>query len=216
MMAGEGSLCLDCQFQVQPVQLPFCSCCGDPVAGELPGEFLCAWCQKTHPAFDWARSAVRYTGPVRHCLHALKYHSGFWVLPDVERWLRALWNTCPPEAARAQAILPVPLHPRKARQRQFNQSALLAAAVSRLSGIPVRPFWLRRGRLTGTQTHLTAAQRARNVHGVFEVPWPALVRGRRLLLVDDVMTTGATLNECAKVLRAAGAESVGALTVARG
>lgn len=213
---GEGALCADCQMRVQVVQLPFCSICGDPVAGEVPGEYVCAWCRKNRPVFSWARSAVRYAGPVRPCIRNLKYHSGFWALPEIARWLEALWPTCPEGAEKADAIVPVPLHLTRRWSRTYNQASLVAGVLSKIAGIPVRRGWLWRVRKTGTQTHLTAAQRARNVEGVFAVPFKRFVAGRRILLVDDVMTTGATVNECAKALRKAGAAEVMAITVARG
>lgn len=212
----EAALCPDCQMRVPVVSLPYCSICGDPVAGDLPGPYVCTWCRKTAPAFEWARSAVRYAGPVRPCIRNLKYRAGFWALPEIERWLAALWPTCPADRASADAIVPVPLHWTRRIRRTYNQATLVSGVLSRLSGIPVRPLWLWRLRRTGTQTHLTAAQRARNVSGVFGVPSRRAVRGRRIILVDDVMTTGATLNECARALRAAGAEAVMAITVARG
>ena len=212
----EAALCPDCRLRVPAVALPYCDTCGDPVAGDVPGPYTCPWCRKTRPAFAWARSAVRYAGPVRPCIRALKYRAGFWVLPELSRWLEALWATCPADSRTADAIVPVPLHFLRAWGRTYNQAALVAALLSRLSGLPVRTRWLRRLRPTPTQTHLTAAQRARNVSGVFGVPSRRAVRGRRIILVDDVMTTGATLNECARALRAAGAEAVMAITVARG
>lgn len=212
----EAALCPDCQMRVPAVSLPYCSVCGDPVAGDVPALYTCTWCRKVSPAFAWARSAVRYAGPVRPCIRNLKYHAGFWALPEITRWLEALWPTCPPDAREADSIVPVPLHFWRRFCRTYNQAALVAGVLSRISGIPVRHGWLWRLRPTGTQTHLTAAQRARNVSGVFGVPCKRAVRGRRILLVDDVMTTGATVNECARALRRAGAASVMVVTVARG
>ena len=212
----DAALCPDCRLRVPAVSLPYCDICGDPVAGDVPGAYTCTWCRRTKPAFAWARSAVRYAGPVRPCIRNLKYHAGFWSLPEIEQWLAALWPTCPADARTADAIVPVPLHWTRRIRRTYNQATLVSGVLSRLSGIPVRPLWLWRLRRTGTQTHLTAAQRARNVSGVFGVPSRRAVRGRRIILVDDVMTTGATLNECARALRAAGAEAVMAITVARG
>lgn len=211
-----AALCPDCQLRVPAVSLPYCSKCGDPVAGDIPGEYTCAWCRKEKPAFRWARSAVRYAGPVRPCIRNLKYHQGFWVLPEIRRWLEALWATCPEDAREADAIVPVPLHLWRRWGRTYNQAAAVAGVLGGITGIKVRHGWLWRLRPTDTQTHLTAAQRARNVSGVFGVPARRAVRGRRIILVDDVMTTGATLNECAKVLVKAGAEAVMAITVARG
>lgn len=211
-----AALCPDCQMRVPAVSLPYCDRCGDPLAGDVPAACVCTWCRRNSPAFDWARSAVRYAGPVRPCIRNLKYRAGFWALPEIGRWLEALWPNCPEGAREADAIVPVPLHFLRRWHRTYNQASLVAAVLSRIAGIPVRHGWLWRLRPTGTQTHLTASQRARNVSGVFGVPFRKAVRGRRIILVDDVMTTGATLNECARALRKAGAASVMAITVARG
>ncbi len=112
--------------------------------------------------------------------------------------------------------MPVPLYPKRERERGFNQAGLLAEELSRGMGLPVLTRGMRRVRATATQTRLTAAQRVHNVRGVFAVSAPDRVRGARVVLVDDVMTTGATVNECARVLKAAGAAAVMVVTVARG
>jgi len=211
-----GSLCWDCRAEVKPVQVPFCERCGDPVAGAVVGPFECAWCHKTEPAFDWARSAVRYEGAAKTCLRRFKYNAGMWMLDDLTDWLVALWRTCPESVHTADFLACVPLHPARERERGYNQAALLGDRLAIHVGIPFQRRLLWRRKATETQTHLTAAQRAHNVKGVFSVPWPNRVRGARIVLVDDVMTTGATVNECARALKAAGASSVMVLTVARG
>lgn len=216
-MADEsGSLCWDCRAEVKVVQVPFCERCGDPVPGAISGPYECAGCRKIRPAFDWARSAVRYEGVAKNCLRRFKYHAGLWLLDDLVDWLVALWRVCPATARIADCVLPVPLYPRRRKERGFNQSALLAQRLARRIGIPFQGRLLRRWKPTATQTHLTAVQRLHNVSGVFSVSWPCAVRGRKILLVDDVMTTGATVSECARALKGAGADSVMVLTVARG
>lgn len=211
-----GCLCWDCQTQVRLVQVPFCDRCGDPVPGLVSDVFECAWCRKAEPAFDWARSAVRYDGAVRHLIWNLKYNTGLWVLDTLAEWLVALWKNAPPSLQQADWMTAVPLYARRQRERGYNQAALLAQRLARLVGIRFRGGVLRRSRSTVSQTRLTAAQRLHNVRGVFSVPWPRRVQGARIVLVDDVMTTGATVNECARALRAAGAAAVMVLTVARG
>lgn len=211
-----GALCGDCQAAVKTVGLPFCERCGDPVAGDISGPFECTHCHQQPPAFAWARSAVRYDGLAQACLRRFKYHGGTWLLDNLSGWLLALWRTCPPEARAADYITPVPLYPRRERERGYNQAALLGEQLAVHVGIPFRNRVLRRTRSTDTQTRLTAAQRVHNVKGVFSVPRPRRVRGARIVLVDDVMTTGATVNECARALMAAGAAAVMVLTVARG
>ena len=211
-----GSLCWDCRAGIKVVQVPFCERCGDPVAGAVLGPFECAWCRKTEPAFDWARSAVRYDGVAKDCLRRFKYNAGTWLLDDLVQFLVALWQVCPAPIRDADFVTGVPLHAKRERERGYNQSDLLASGLGRRKGIPFRRGLLWRRRATATQTHLTAAQRVHNVRGVFQVPWPDRVRGARVVLVDDVMTTGATVNECSRALKAAGADSVMVLTVARG
>ena len=214
--AEPGFLCWECRVGVRPVSVPFCERCGDPVPGTISGPFACAGCRRMQPAFDWARSAVRYEGVAKTALRRFKYNAGTWLLDDLSHWLWALWRACPATAQTADVVTCVPLHPRRERERGYNQAALLGKQLAGRIGIPFQERLLWRKRATATQTHLTAAQRAHNVKGVFTVPWPSRVRGARIVLVDDVMTTGATVNECARALRASHADSVMVLTVARG
>ena len=216
MLEEPGSLCWDCRAAVTPVAVPYCERCGDPIAGLASGPFECAGCRKLQPAFDWARSAVRYDGAAKTCIRRFKYNAGFWVQGELVDWLVALWRTCPVSARSADFIAGVPLYPKRERERGYNQAALLGDELGHRIGIPFRRRILRRLRATATQTHLTAAQRVHNVKGVFSVPWPSRVQGARIVLVDDVMTTGATVSECARALKNAGAASVMVLTVARG
>ncbi len=216
MREEPGSLCWDCQSGVKAVQVPYCERCGDPVAGMVSAPFECAWCRKTAPAFEWARSAVRYDGVAKTCIRRFKYNAGIWLQDELVGWLVALWRTCPESVREVDFVASVPLYPKRERERGYNQAALLGKSLARRVGIPFRGGLLCRQKATATQTHLTAAQRAHNVKGVFSVPWPRRVRGAKIALVDDVMTTGATVNECARALQMAGAASVMVLTVARG
>ena len=214
--AEPGFLCWDCRAGVRPVSVPFCERCGDPVPGTISGPFACAGCRRMQPAFDWARSAVHYDGAAKACIRRFKYQAGIWLQEELVGWLVALWRTCPDAARNVDLVTGIPLYPRRERERGYNQAALLAAGLAERTGIPFRPRMLGRMKPTATQTHLTAVQRVHNVKGVFKVLRPGLVRGARIALLDDVMTTGATANECARALKAAGAASVMVLTVARG
>ena len=211
-----GSLCWDCRARVRFVQVPFCERCGDPVPGTIGGPYECAGCRGLRPAFDWARSAVRYEGPANACIRRFKYQAGIWLQEELVGWLAALWRTCPAEVRSVDFVAGIPLYPRRERERGYNQAALLAEGLAEQVGIPFRRGLLGRTKPTATQTHLTAVQRVHNVKGVFSVRRPGDVRGARIALVDDVMTTGATVNECARALKAAGAAAVMVLTVARG
>jgi ComF family protein len=137
----------------------------------------------------------------------LGQHLAEWLIEAARRWID--WQT-------VDAVVPVPLHPRKKREREFNQSEYLSAALSRHFDRPVLFSQLRRVKDTVTQTALDAEQRDRNLRNAFAARQADIFPGKRLVLVDDVFTTGATLNSCARVLRRAGARSVIALTVARG
>ncbi len=211
----ERHLCWDCLSRCAFIQPPFCSRCGDPVPGRVDRGYRCRWCSQHAIHFEQARSAARYDGPAGEAVRALKYRGATWVARDLAGWLFAAASAHYPGVA-FDAVCHVPLYPARRRRRQYNQAELLARPLARLLGVPAAPRGLRRVRPTPTQTRLTASARAANVRGAFKVragPWWT---DRRLLLVDDVMTTGATVNECARALRAAGAGQVYVLTVARG
>lgn len=211
----ESHLCWDCRSDIQPVVHPFCSVCGNPFEGRMDHEFVCHTCHTERPHFDRARCAARYRGVLPELIRGLKYNAWFWMLPDLTDLLEAAYRSHyagnPPDF-----ITGVPLFPRRNRFRTYNQSALLARSLARRLHIPCRTFALLRVRDTQTQTHLTAPERASNVRAAFQVPLPPMVAGRRILLIDDVMTTGATVNECARALKLAGAANVLVLTLARG
>ena len=163
------------------------------------------------PGLDWARAAARYAGPLREALLALKF-GGRRALarPLAELLLEQCGAELPAGVA---AIVPVPLGRERERERGFNQAALLAERLGRRLALPLHPRWLVRVRPTLPQSELDAPARAANVRGAFAAS--SAVAGRHVLLVDDVLTTGATLAECARALAAAGASPIGALTVAR-
>ena len=210
-----GHLCWDCQAQLPFVRQPYCLHCGDPVEGRVDEAFTCHSCDELQPAFDYARSVVRYRGPVQRMIQDFKYNAAHWLAPDLVRLLAAGLQTAP-EFGDFAGICCVPLHRVKQRTRGYNQAALLARGLAKTLGKPFLRNALVRHRQTGTQTHLTAHERIANVHGAFGVRQPAAIQGQSLLLVDDVMTTGATTAECARVLKEAGAARVLVLTVARG
>ena len=208
-------ICWDCWSDASLVEPPFCSLCGDPVAGAVEHGFVCYSCSAQRPAFDAARSAARYDGVVGESLRMLKYEKALWIAPDMAELLhRCLEAEYPGQWF--DFIVPVPLHHVRRRGRGYNQSAVLARELSRRIGRPVQPGMLRRIRPTATQTNLTAADRQSNVASAFQYRRKEWLAGRRVLLVDDVMTTGATVNACAKALKKGGAESVHVVTVARG
>lgn len=213
--AGGGHLCWDCLAKAVYIVDPMCARCGDPVDGVVEHAFECGWCRRTRPAFVAARSVVRFRGPLRHALHRFKYNHATHLSSDFGGLLAGCVSAHF-AAQRFDAVTYVPLHPSKARERSYNQSRLLAEALGRRLGLPVGRQVLERVRFTQTQTRLSAEERKRNVHGAFRARLPDWIDGRRWLLVDDVMTTGATVDECARVLNGHGAVSVFVVTVARG
>ena len=210
-------LCWECARKIRyQSHEAYCSRCGRDIPGPHADAFVCAACRAHPPGFDLARSAAHFEGPARDLVHALKYHHASYVVPDLADLLEAC-HSRHYAAEPVDLICPVPLHPARLREREYNQSALLGQELARRTGIPCIPDLLVRTRDTPTQTHLGADARRANVRGAFEVhsvlsDW---VEGRTVLLLDDVMTTGATLSEASHALRAAGAVRILALTVAR-
>lgn len=213
--ADGAHLCWDCRSEIQWIQPPFCSRCGTPVAGRIDHAYECAACTARKNHFDAARAAGRMEGPMAGMIHLLKYRGGLWIAPDLaDLMLAALQTHYDPAEIDAAGF--VPLFPSRRRDRGYNQAEVLARLLCRESGIALLKRGLVRTRPTPTQTLLTAPARADNVRNAFRAPHPKWVEGRRILLVDDVMTTGSTVNECARVLKAAGAARVWVLTAAHG
>ena len=166
------------------------------------------------PAYYRARAAVRFDEISRALVHALKYGDRLDLAPMMGRWIGQAGREL---LAEADALVPVPLHWRRRWARRFNQSAMLAAAVSAISGVPIAAGALKRVKATTQQVGLSRSERAANVQGAFRVPpegKPAVV-GRRLVLIDDVLTSGATVEGCAKALLRAGDANVDVLVFAR-
>ena len=210
----DRNLCWDCRATVSFVRVPFCSCCGRAVEGAVDALYVCHACAGERPLFDLARSAASYDGVVKRMIHDYKYNHALWLERDMAELIQ--------QAARVHldgvavdAIVPVPLHPVRERSRGYNQSNLLAKHLEPVFGVKRAPGLLRRVRPTPSQTDLTARERVHNVMGAFEAKTRASMN-LRILLFDDVMTTGATLNECARALKEAGATAVYVLTLARG
>lgn len=211
----EGLVCSRCWQQVRFIRAPFCARCGLPFEGEITGSFECANCREMEPHFSSARSAVVAGGAVLEAIHRYKYQQAMWFEPFLADLL--LREAAP--VLRGQhwdCIVPVPLHPVKQREREFNQAAHLAAHLSRALDLPLNASWLRRVIPTNTQTRLSRQQRAENMRGAFAVTGDLKLRAQRVIVVDDVFTTGATTSACAKALLQAGAAEVCVWTVARG
>jgi ComF family protein len=194
---------------------PACAQCGLPFEIDPGGETLCVACLAHPPAFDKARAIMRYDEASRKPILALKHADRLDLVPAFGRWLERSGREL---LAGSDLIVPVPLHHARLWTRRYNQSAELARALSRLGELPVDPFVLCRTRSTPSQGQMpSASARRRNVRGAFSVSdaRKAGLEGKRILLVDDVMTTGATANACAKALKRAGAANVYVLALAR-
>lgn len=212
----EGShICWDCLAGMNTINAKYCEICGDPVDGMVEEKFTCSACNDHRPSFDFARSAVRHRGPVRQALHLYKYGAMTCLSSDFSEFMAACVTTHY-EGMDFDAITFVPLYPRKERERTYNQAGLIASDLSRKLKLSCMPDCLRRIRDTPTQTDMSARKRQQNVRGAFVAANERWIEGRRLLLVDDVMTTGATVNECSRVLKKAGAFMVYVVTFARG
>lgn len=212
-----GTLCMRCWNKAQFISAPHCDRCGLPfeLAEDAAGPVVtCAACIADPPRFDRARAAMRYDDQARALVLKFKHADATYAAPGYATWMSrvgaALIRDC-------DLLAPVPLHRWRLLWRRYNQSALLAHAIGRSAGKPVIADLLQRRRATPSQGRLGRTQRFQNVAGAFALK-PAhadRVKGQRVLLIDDVLTTGATVEECAKVLKRAGAVGVDVLTLAR-
>jgi competence protein ComFC len=213
IQAGQH-LCDQCDAKAVRIIAPFCQTCSEPFEGVITGAFTCANCAHRTIHFDAAVAAYRSRGIVREIIHAFKYGREIYLRDLVARWLYTALEDERLRERRFDVIVPVPLHPTRQRERGFNQASLLAELLSARIAIPSKPL-LERIRYTTTQTALDRAERMENLHNAFHLRKNANVRGLRVLLIDDVLTTGSTLSECARILKRAGTISVYAATAAR-
>jgi len=240
---GSEALCAQCAAAVEPITPPLCHRCGIPFDPRARGGPLCSSCrQAPRLPFVLGRSAAAYEGPLRKAVHRLKY-DGKRVLGSVlgEMLAQVMLDgsgggapgatseteagriddqsqaAAPPRIpfAKVSLIVPVPLHPVRTRERGFNQAELLCGRLSQRTGAPIAIHCLERVRLHPPQVAVPTSQRRANVRGAFAVTDPAAVSDRAVLVFDDVWTTGATLLECARVLRQAGASAVYLLSLCR-
>ncbi len=209
-------VCAACEPLILRVEAPACPCCGHPYFGETVGERLCVHCEGLAPEFREGRTAVLFRGPARALVHELKYRQGLFVLEDLAEVIAT--NPHVADFLRGSTLVPVPLHPRKQRERGYNQACELATAVALRLGAGTRVAeLLRRAADTQTQTNLDRDQRRANLKNAFALaPGAVITTDLRHVLLDDVFTTGSTLNACAAVLRRAGAMTVDVCTFGHG
>ena len=212
-VGGEG-LCAACWSKLSFIARPYCERLGIPFAYDPGPGVLSMEAIADPPAYRRARAVVRFDDVARTLVHALKYGDRLDLAPTMGRWMATAGRSL---TAEADAIIPVPLHWRRYWARRFNQSALLAEAIAEASQVPLVLGALKRVKATPQQVGLSQSARTLNVQGAFRVSpsGKAAVAGRRLILVDDVITTGATVDACARALLRAGAAEVNVLTFAR-
>jgi ComF family protein len=212
---AEGYVCGGCRAKVRFIQRPFCERCGRPFEGDITTQFECANCSEMEWHFQSARSAVAARDPVLEAIHRYKYQRAYWFEPFLAELLIEAAGPAlgaPP----ADVIVPVPLHPTKQREREFNQAERLADRLGAATQLPVNKRLLRRVVATRTQALLKRPERLANVRNAFAMRDGQRLNGERIVVVDDVFTTGATTSACAKVLKSAGAGEVCVWTLARG
>lgn len=211
----ETALCADCWPLFDFLAPPLCQCCGFPFEYDPgPADTLCAACTARRPLFERARAVFVYGEPSRRLVLDFKHGDRTWPAPAFGRWLARAGAEL---VADADLALPVPLHRTRLYARRYNQAAMMALALGHITGLAVQPDLLIRRRSTPSQGRMSPAARRRNVRSAFAVRpgGAAQIAARRVLLIDDVLTTGATAEECARTLLGAGAGAVDVLTLAR-
>lgn len=214
-VAGHGALCGPCWSGLRLIERPFCERLGTPFPADLGDGLVSPEAIADPPVYARARAVARYDdGPARRLVHRLKYGDRLELAATLGGWMARAGDELLTDA---DVLVPVPLHPLRLALRRFNQSALLARAISRRCGVPVDLDALARVKATPPQVGMTRSQRALNVQGAFRVvPERALgIDGRAVVLVDDVLTSGATANAAARALLRGGARRVDVLVFAR-
>jgi ComF family protein len=213
-VGGHGALCARCWSKTRLIEKPYCARLGTPFSHEIGPGAVSAEAIADPPPFERCRAVAAFDDVARSLVHGLKYRDRLELASWMAGWMRRAGSEV---VAEADVIVPVPLHRRRLWWRRYNQSMMLADGVGRRAGKPVSPSTLERIRATEQQVGLTADQRDRNVRGAFRVPAgkKGAVDGRRVLLVDDVYTTGATVKAATRALLRAGASAVDVLVFAR-
>jgi ComF family protein len=211
---GEDGICHGCLSQIDYISSPLCQRCGLPFLPESGSDHFCQGCLTLPPSFGIARALAKYAGGLKEAITCFKYGDKITLGENLGRFMAKIPY---PDLTLTtyNLLMPVPLHPKRLKERGFNQAVILASQMSRKYQIPLDSLSLRRNRPTESQINLNFKERRRNVRGAFEVKDRKKVKAKNVLLIDDVYTSGATVNECAKVLMKAGAARVDVLTLAR-
>ncbi len=212
VVSETGALCSSCWEGMSFIAAPHCDRCGQPFEVDPVGGGICASCIADPPAYARARSVFRYDDASRALILRFKHGDRTGAAPHFARWMARAGGEL---LAGDPVLVPVPLHPWRLWRRRYNQAAMLAQAIAKQAGKPCIPDALVRVRATPSQGRLGRGQRRRNVKGAFQVKRAGAIEGNRVILVDDVLTTGATVDECVRVLQRGGASQVDVLTLAR-
>ena len=209
-----GDICDVCFSGFKKLTHPFCSICCEPFKSNEEEDHLCEKCLRKRPYYDELRAPYLYEEALMDAIQLIKYSGKSYIIkslgPILGEFAKIWINN-----RNDMIIIPVPLHRKKIKERGFNQSALLVKTISPILEIETDFFTLIRTRYTKSQAGLNLDERRKNVKGAFEVRGDKNIKGKSVILVDDVATTGNTLNECARILKKAGAEKVLGLTLAR-
>ena len=207
-------LCPRCAAEVKPIGPLYCLRCGKPLPDGGAHCYQCRGSKAEHFKCKIIRSAIVFGPQTRGIIHAFKYADQPYLSSYLAGWMNKEWDKYP-DLKEAQLIIPVPLHKKKQKQRGYNQSELLARELAKLRGVELDTTSLIRSRNTPSQTQFGREGRLQNMSGAFTCVNPAAVKGKNILLIDDVATTGATLEACAEALKAVRAKKVMAYTLAR-
>ena len=210
---GKQGFCSNCLSQIRWIEPPFCSICGIPFISREVETHPCGACVTHRKYFTIARALGAFEGALQEAIHRWKYEGKTYLTPFFADWMAEGLNRHW-EPGSLDLLIPVPLHTRRLRERGFNQSLLLVRELSRQTGIPYRKSILQKKKSTIPQVNLSGVEREKELRGTFHVIGKEELSGLSVLLIDDVYTTGATVNECSKVLLRGGAKKVDVLTLA--
>jgi ComF family protein len=208
------TICSSCRMTMRPLRPPYCLRCGFPLPSGDDTDHLCGRCLKERWYFEVHRASGRYDGALKEAIHRFKYGRAFTLVRVFGDLLQPVLHRLSQDYP-VDMMVPVPLHIRRLRERGFNQALLLVRELYKRTGIPYKERVLKKIKDTPVQIALKKQERSRNLKGVFQVEDQEAIQGKAVLLVDDVYTTGATVNECSRALLKAGASRVAVLTVAR-
>lgn len=214
VVAYPGEISSEAWSSLRFIAAPFCGCCGRPFSFEVKGEALCAGCVQDPPEFNKSRAPLIYDDYSRSLILKFKHADQMHLVTTFLPWMIRSGEDL---IRHADIIIPVPLHRWRLFKRRYNQAAVIAKALSKAIKVPWSPFALERKKATVSQGFMTSEQRARNVKNAFRIhpKYIGLIKGRNVLLIDDVYTTGATVRECTRALLAEGAARVDVLVLAK-